>query len=169
MGFLLMLSRRIQLEQRKNNIEYELFGIGQKLSDLTSYASILSQDSVNISDIASIPSSLFTTGMADLMNAHYQALNMSEAQFAQAMSSGMFGQGDNVQMQMIAKQKMYENARKAAQKQLSIRLNEEEKSLSARKARLETQLNLTEQAIQAAEQREAKDIQSATSSFGLRG
>ena len=112
MGFLMMLARKIQLQDRKNNLEYQITALNTKKDELISYASILSQDSVSLSDISSLPSSLFSQGMAELTNAHYQALQISQAQFSQAMSSGMFGAGGNPQIEQITQQKMYENARK---------------------------------------------------------
>lgn len=169
MGFLLMLSRKIQLEDRKNNLEYQNLNLTRKLNDLTNYASILSQDSVNLSDIASLPSSIFSQGMSELTNAHFQAMNISQAQFQQAAASGMFGQNMDPYVAGIAQQKMYENARKEIQKQLQARLNEEEKSLQAQQTRIQAQIELTDKELEKVEQREAKDIESAVGGYGLRG
>lgn len=168
MGFLMMFARKIQLQQKVNNLEFQINALNQRKDEMISYASILSQDSVNLSDISSLPASLFCQGMNDLMGAHYQALNMSQAQFAQAMSSGMFGDGSNVQIQQIAQQKMYENARKQIQKQLQMRLNEQEKAASAKATRLQAELTLAEQQLQAVEERLGKNAQNSVCTFGLR-
>ena len=107
--------------------------------------------------------------MADLTNAHYQALQISNAQFGQAMGSGMFGNNQNVQIQEVAKQKMYENARKQIQKQLAMKLNEEEKSLQAKKTRLEALDAEIQQELQGMDQKIAGGIKSSISTYGLQG
>ena len=168
MGFLMMLARQIQLQDRKNNLEFQITKLNEQKDEMISYASILAQDSVTLSDISSLPSSLFSQGMTELMNAHYQAMNISQAQFAQAMSSGMFGDGSNVQLQQIAQQKMYENARKQIQKMMQMKLNEQEKKTAAKAARLQAELTQIEQELQAVSEREAKDIQTSTCTYGLR-
>ena len=168
MGFLMFLARKISLQNQDNNIQYQLTTINSKLQDYTSYASILSQDSISLSDISALPSSLFARGMADLQNAHMQAMNISNNQFGQAVNSGMFDP-NNIQMQQIAQQKMYENARKQIQKQLQIKLNEEEKSLQAKKTRLEALDAQIQQELQALDGRIANGIKSSISTYGLQG
>lgn len=168
MGFLMFLARKISLQNQDNNIQYQLTTVNNKLQDYTSYASILSQDSISLSDISALPSSLFSRGMADLQNAHMQALQISSNQFGQAVNSGMFDP-NNIQMQQIAQQKMYENARKQIQKQLQIRLNEEEKSLQAKKTRLEALDAQIQQELQALDGRIANGIKSSVSTYGLQG
>lgn len=169
MGFLLMISRKIQLEERKNNLEFQMTTLNSKISDLTSYASILAQDSVSLSDIASLPPSLFSQGMLDLTNSHLQAQQIAQMQFGQAMSAGLFGQGDNIFVQQITQQKMYENARKQIQKQLQARMNEEEKSIKAQQTRLQAQIDLTQNELDKVSQQAGKDAENAVCGFGLRG
>jgi len=169
MGFLMFLARKINLEHQENDIQYQLTTINSKLQDYTSYASILSQDSVSLSDISALPSSLFAQGMADLTNAHYQALQISNQQYGQAVSSGMFGSNNNQQTMQIAQQKMYENARKQIQKQLAMKLNEEEKELQSKKTRLETLDAEIQQELQAMDQKIASGVKSSISTYGLQG
>ena len=164
-----MLARKIQLQDKKNNLEYQITALNTKKDEMISYASILSQDSITMSDIASLPTSLFSQGMADLTNAHYQALQITQAQYGQASASGMFGQpGSNPQLEMIAQQKIYENARKQIQKQLQAQLNEKEKAAAARAARLQVQLTNTERELENVEQCLGKDAQNSVCSYGLR-
>lgn len=169
MGFLMFLARKIQLEHQQNNIQYQLMGINSKLNNLTDYAAILAQDSVSATDIASLPTSLFSSGMAELTNAHYQALQISSAQYNQAMASGMFGQNVDPFIAQITQQKMYENARKQIQKQLQAKYNEEEKALQAKKTRLEAHAKQIELALQGIDQQISTGIQGTMSSFGLKG
>lgn len=156
----------MSLQSRDNNIQYQLTTINNKLNDYTEYASILSQDSVSLSDIASLPSSLFTQGLSELTNAHYQALQLSNAQMSQAASSGMFT-NQSQEIQQIAQQKMYENIRKQFQKQLQQRLNEEEKSLQARKTRLEALDAEIQQELSGIDQRMSNDVKNSICSYGL--
>ena len=169
MGFIMFLARKMQLQQQDNNIQYQLASLNSKLQNLTEYGSILSQDSITLADISSMPASLFAQGMADLTNAHYQAMNIAGAQFNQAMSSGLFGAGTDPNVQIIAQQKMYENARKQIQKQLQARLNEEEKSMQNKKARLETQDKIIQQELQAIDQQIGNGIKNQISQFGVQG
>ena len=156
-----MLARKIQLEDRKNDVEYQLMSISQKLNDLTSFASILSQDSISAADMASIPSSLFMQGMGELANAHMYAEQQAQNNFNVAMSSGMFGENTDPYVQNLTMQKMYEDARRQYQKMLSAKLNEEEKSIQAKKARLDAQLAEIESELRGVEQRESKDVESS--------
>ena len=169
MGFLMFLARKISLQRQENDIQYQLTTINSKLQDYTSYSSILSQDSVSLSDISSLPPSLFAQGMAELTNAHYQALQISNQQFGQAVNSGMFGANQNQQIQQIAQQKMYENARKQIQKQLAMKLNEEEKSLQSQKVRLEALDAEIQQELQGMDSKIAGGVKSSISTYGLQG
>lgn len=169
MGFLMFLARKIQLEHTQNNIQYQLIDINNKLNNLTDYVSILSQDSVSYTDIASMPTSLFASGMSELTMAHNQALQISGMQFNQAMASGMFGAGIDPMIAQITQQKMYENARKQIQKQLQVKYNEEEKSLQTKKTRLETQEKQIQQELEALDQGISSGIKDSMSSFGLKG
>lgn len=169
MGFLVAFTRKIQLQNRDNDIQFQLGTISAKLQDLTSFASILSQDSVNLSDIAAIPASLFGDGFAYLQNAHNRALQMSDQMFNAAASSGMFGDASNQMVMEITRQKMYENARKEIQKELKIKLNEEEKHLQSRKTRLETEDAEIQQQLQGIDQRIAAGIKSSFGGYTLQG
>ena len=165
MGFLLMLSRKIQLEDRRNDLEYQINTINTKMNDLTNYASILSQDSISVNDMANIPSSLFAQGLGELANCDMFAKQNADNNMGMAMSSGIFGQTANQNVQGLAWQKMYEEASKQYRKMLQAKMNEEEKSLESRKARLDAQF--TE--LKHVEQREAQDIQSAVAGYGVGG
>jgi len=168
MGFLVFLARKMTLQQRENNYRFQLDGLNQKLEDLTDYVSILSQDSVSATDLATIPSSLFSQGLSELTNAHLMASQIAEQQFNEAMASnGLYGQGNNPYIAELTKQKLYENARVQIQKQIRARMNEEEKSLQNKKLRLETQLKQIETELQAMDQNIASGIKNQISTFGL--
>lgn len=168
MGFLLMLSRKIQLQDKLNNLEYQVTTLNAQLGDLTTYCSILAQDSVSLGDLANIPSSLFGQAMGHLANADMFAQQVAQNNFNQAMSSGLFGQADNPYVQQITMQKMYEDGRKQYQKQLMALLNEQEKSKKQTVARLQAQIELTQKELEKVEQREAQDAEKSVCGYGLR-
>jgi hypothetical protein len=168
MGFLMFLSRKIQLQNKESDISYQLTALNSKLEDYTKYASILQQDSISLSDIADMPSSLFSQGLTQLTAMNQQAAQIAGNQMAQAQSSGIFGTNDQ-NMQIIAQQKMYENARAQLQKKLAAQLNEEEKSMTAKKTRLETELTEVQQEEQACTQQIANGVKNQISTFGLNG
>ena len=147
MGFLMFLARKIQLEHKQSNIQVQLNEITRKLDDYTSFASVLSQDSISLSDVASIPSSLFGAGLNELGMMHGQANNQFVIQLTQ--------------------QKLYENARHQLQKQLQARLNEEEKQLQSRKTRLEVQSEVVNKELEAMDRQIAQGIKNQISTFGI--
>lgn len=170
MGFLMFLARKMTLQQRENNINFQLVGIDQKLSNLTDYVSILSQDSISATDLATIPTSLFSQGLSELTNAHLMATQIAGQQFNEAMASnGLYGQGNNPYIVQLTQQKLYENARKQLQKQMQARMNEEEKSLQNKKTRLETQLKQIQTELQAMDQNISNGIKNQVATFGVQG
>jgi len=162
------MARKQHLQAESDNISFQLLKINQKMNDLSSYASILSQDAVSLEDIGAIPTSLFGQGLYDLQNFHNQALATANNEFAMANSSGVFGQNPNQYIQQIAHQKMYENARKQIQKSLTIRLNEQEKSLKNEKTRLEARDTMINKELESMDQKISQGIQSSISGYGLR-
>ena len=164
----MFLARKISLQHRENNINFQLVGIDQKLNDLTDYVSILSQDSISATDLATIPTSLFSQGMLELTNAHYMATQIAGQQFNEAVAAnGLYGQANNPYIVQLTQQKLYENARKQIQKQLQARMNEEEKALQNKKTRLETQLKQIQTELQAMDQNIANGIKNQVSTFGI--
>ncbi len=167
MGFVMFLARKIQLEHKQSNIQVQLNEITRKLDDYTSFASVLSQDSISLSDVASIPSSLFGAGLNELGMMHGQAMQIANTQFGQAMSTGLFGQANNQFVIQLTQQKLYENARHQLQKQLQARLNEEEKQLQSRKTRLEVQSEVVNKELEAMDRQIAQGIKNQISTFGI--
>ena len=119
--------------------------------------------------MANIPSSLFAQGLGELANCDMFAKQNADNNMGMAMSSGIFGQTANQNVQGLAWQKMYEEASKQYRKMLQAKMNEEEKSLESRKARLDAQLTEVDTELKHVEQREAQDIQSAVAGYGVGG
>lgn len=167
MGFLMFLSRKISLQHRESDLTYQLTSISSKLQDYTRFASILSQDTISLNDISEMPASIFQNGLANLNYINGAAAQIAQQNMAQAAGTGMFNGNQN--LQMIAHQKMYENARKELQKQLRARLNEEEKSLQSRKTRLDAELTIVQQELEKMDQQIGRGIKNQLSNFGIQG
>ena len=168
MGILMMLARKMQLQDTKNNLEYQITALNTKKEDLIKYSSILAQDSISAVDIASIPPSLFMQGMGELAGGHMYAEQVAQNNFNQAMSSGLFGDGSDPYVQNLTMQKMYEDARKEYQKMISAKLNEQEKAAAAKATRLQALLSNTEKELEFVDQRLAKDAETSVSGYGIR-
>ena len=164
----MFLARKFALTQRSNNINYQLMTINQQLNDYTDYVSILSQDSIDATDLASLPTSLFSQGLSDLTSATLQANQIASQEFNQAVATnGLYGQANNPYVVQLTQQKLKENAFKQIQKQLQARANEAEKRLGMKKTRLETQQKQIETELQAMDQQIATGIKNEISTFGL--
>lgn len=164
----MFLARKMTLQQRSNNINYQLMAIDQELNRYTDYVSILSQDSIDITDLAGLPTSLFSQGLSDLSQAVYAANQIAGQQFQQAVATtGLYGQANNQYVVQLTQQKLKENAFEHIKKQLQMRANEAEKKLGMKKARLETQQKEIETELQAMDQNIANGIKAQISTFGL--
>ena len=171
MGMLLMTFRKMHLIQKKNNIEFQLTDLNQKLMDYQSLSTALANDSASLTDIASIPPSLFGSGINSLMMAHGAATQYANQAMGYMMSNGgsIFAQfGDKAPyMQQIAYMKAYEQGREQYKKRLMAQLNEKEKEMELKKTKLEAQLAQVEEEEKATTQRIQSGIQSQVSHYGL--
>ena len=171
MGMLLMMFRKLNLIQRKNNIEFQLTDANQQLLDYQNTSSALSNDSVSITDLASVSPSLFGPTLNHLMMAHGAATQYAEQSMAYMNSNSIFQQyGDQApQMQQIAYMKAYESAREQVKKRIMAQLNQKEKQLEMKKTRLETQLAAIEKEEEGVSQRLQKGVEHQVAHYGLGG
>ena len=171
MGMLLMMFRKLNLIQRKNNIEFQLTDISQQLLDYQNASSALSNDSVSITDLASVSPSLFGPTLNHLMMAHGEATRYAEQAMGYMESNSIFQQyGDQApQMQQIAYMKAYESAREQVKKRIMAQLNQKEKQLEMKKTQLNTQLTAIEKEEESTEQRIKKGVESQVAGYGLGG
>lgn len=169
MGMLLMMFRKMNLIQRKNDIEFQLTENNQQLMDVQKLSTTLANDSVSITDIASIPPSLFGAGISQLMMMHSQASQYAGQAMTYMNNNSIFTQfGDKApQMQQIAYMKAYESAREQIKKRVMAQLNEREKQLEMKKTKLDTQLATIEDEEKSTTQRIQAGIQSQVSHYGL--
>lgn len=159
----------MNLIQRKNDIEFQLVDNNQELLDTQKLSTTLANDSVSITDIASIPPSLFGAGISQLMMMHSQASQYAGQAMTYMNNNSIFTQfGDKApQMQQIAYMKAYESAREQIKKRIMAQLNEREKQLEMKKTKLEGQLAAVEEEEKATTQRIQAGIQSQVSHYGL--
>ena len=171
MGMLLMMFRKLNLIQRRNNIEFQLTDISQQLLDCQKSSSTLSNDSVSITDLASVSPSLFGPTLNHLMMAHSAATQYAEQSMAYMNSNSIFQQyGDQApQMQQIAYMKAYESAREQVKKRIMAQLNQKEKQLEMKKTQLETRLAAIEKEEEGVSQRIQKGVENQVTSYGIRG
>lgn len=169
MGMLLMMFRKMNLIQRKNNIEFQLNDANQQLLDYQQLSATLANNSTSITDIASIPPSLFGAGINQLMMAHGAATQYAETAMSFMNQNSIFTQfGDNAaQMQQIAYMKAYEQAKEQYKKRIQAQLNQKEKELEMKKTKLETQLAAIEEEEKATTQRIQAGVQAQVSHYGL--
>ena len=140
MGMLLMMFRKMHLIQKKNNIEFQLTDLNQKLMDYQSLSAALANDSTSITDLASIPPSLFGSGLNTLMMAHYASDQYAQQAMGYMNSNSIFTQfGDNAPyMQRLAYMKAYEKAQEQYKKRIMAQLNEKEKQMELKKTSYNT-------------------------------
>ena len=139
MGLLLMMSRKLTLIRRRNNIQYQMLDLNRKLSEYQSLSGVLSSDSVNLADIAGMPASLFSQGVASLQQGHMMGMNWANnVMMANASLFAQYGPQAQ-QMQQVAFAKAYETGRTQYNKILKAQINEKEKEIQQEKTLLEAE------------------------------
>ena len=59
MSFLIFAYRKLDIQSRKNDLNYRLMNLTRKLSDLQQYAANIGDGSVSMSDMMNTPGSMF--------------------------------------------------------------------------------------------------------------
>ncbi|MFQ8626684.1 MAG: hypothetical protein ACLSA2_09660 [Candidatus Gastranaerophilaceae bacterium] len=145
---------------RKNDLNYRLMNLTRKLSDLQQYAANIADGSVSMSDMMNTPSSMFGRQMMYMQYAHngalfgaQQKMAMMQPQIAMQMQQMQDPNYQAMYQQWIFKS-LYDQERERMGKQETKLLNEQEKQIQAEKAKLETQLKLLDQELEACKQGE---------------
>ena len=145
---------------RKNDLNYRLMNLTRKLSDLQQYAANIADGSVSMSDMMNTPSSMFGRQMMYMQYAHngalfgaQQKMAMMQPQIAMQMQQMQDPNYQAKYQQWIFK-RLYDQERERMGKQETKLLNEQEKQIQAEKAKLETQLKLLDQELEACKQGE---------------
>ena len=164
MSLLVFAYRKIQILRQKNDLNYRLMQLNQKLEDLQQYASNIADGSVSMSDMMNTPASMFGRTMMYMTYSHNGALQNAQQQMQQMMMMPQV-QAQMQQMQDPNQQMMYQNwifdnlykqQREQFGKVEQKLLNEQEKEIQQEKAKLETQLKMLEAEFDSTKQGEDK-------------
>ena len=164
MSLLVIAYRKIQILRQKNDLNYRLMKLNQKLEDLQQYASNIADGSVSMSDMMNTPASMFGRTMMYMTYSHNGALQNAQQQMQQMMMMPQV-QAQMQQMQDPNQQMMYQNwifdnlykqQREQFGKVEQKLLNEQEKEIQQEKAKLETQLKMLEAEFDSTKQGEDK-------------
>ncbi|MCI5888362.1 MAG: hypothetical protein MRZ62_02455 [Brachyspira sp.] len=164
MSLLVFAYRKIQILRQKNDLNYRLMKLNQKLEDLQQYASNIADGSVSMSDMMNTPASMFGRTMMYMTYSHNGALQNAQQQMQQMMMMPQV-QAQMQQMQDPNQQMMYQNwifdnlykqQREQFGKVEQKLLNEQEKEIQQEKAKLETQLKMLEAEFDSTKQGEDK-------------
>ena len=85
MSLLVFAYRKIQILRQKNDLNYRLMQLNQKLEDLQQYASNIADGSVSMSDMMNTPASMFGRTMMYMTYSHNGALQNAQQQMQQMM------------------------------------------------------------------------------------
>ena len=164
MSLLVFADRKSQILRQKNDLNYRLMKLNQKLEDLQQYASNIADGSVSMSDMMNTPASMFGRTMMYMTYSHNGALQNAQQQMQQMMMMPQV-QAQMQQMQDPNQQMMYQNwifdnlykqQREQFGKVEQKLLNEQEKEIQQEKAKLETQLKMLEAEFDSTKQGEDK-------------
>lgn len=167
MSLLIFAYRKIQIIRQKNDLNYRLMQLNQKLQDLQQYASNIADGAISVSDMMNTPASMFGRTMMYMTYAHNGSLMNAQQQMQQMMALPQIQQ-QMQQMQDPNQQMMYQNwifqnlykqQREQFGKVEQKLLNEQEKAIQQEKAKLETQLKLLEAEYDSTKQGEDKAAQ----------
>ncbi len=164
MSLLIFAYRKLDINRRKSDLNYRLMELTRKLSDLQQYAANIGDGSVSMSDMMNTPSSMFGRQLMFMQYAHNGSLFGAQQKFAM-MQPVIANQMQQIQPEM---QQMYQNwifknlydqERERMGKQEAKLLNEQEKQIQAEKMKIETQLKLLDQELQACKEGEDKSVE----------
>ena len=166
MSLLIFAYRKLDITRQKSDLNYRLMQLTQKLSDLQQYAANIADGSVSMSDMLNTPGTMFGRQMMYMQYAHNGALFGAQQKMAMMqpmIAMQMQQMGNNPAYQQMYQNwifnSLYEQERQRMGKQEQKLLNEQEKQIQAEKLKLETQLKMLDQELEALKEGEHKSIQ----------
>lgn len=164
MSLLIFAYRKLDINRRKSDLNYRLMELTRKLSDLQQYAANIGDGSVSMSDMMNTPSSMFGRQLMFMQYAHNGSLFGAQQKFAmmQPIIAAQMQQIQPGMQQMYQNwifKNLYDQERERMGKQEAKLLNEQEKEIQAEKMKVETQLKLLDQELQACKEGEDKSIE----------
>ena len=164
MSLLIFAYRKLDINRRKSDLNYRLMELTRKLSDLQQYAANIGDGSVSMSDMMNTPSSMFGRQLMFMQYAHNGSLFGAQQKFAM-MQPVIANQMQQIQPEMQQMyqhwifKNLYDQERERMGKQEAKLLNEQEKQIQAEKMKIETQLKLLDQELQACKEGEDKSVE----------
>ena len=171
MSFLIFAYRKLDIMQRKSDLNYRLMNLTRKLEDLQQYAANIADGSVSMSDMMNTPGSMFGRQLMYMQYAHNASLfgAQQQMQMMQPMIAMQMQQMQDPNMQAMYQnwifKSLYDQQREQIGKQETKLLNEQEKQIQAEKAKLETQLKLLDQELESCKQAEDKGAEQLKPNF----
>ena len=164
MSLLSFAYRKLDINRRKSDLNYRLMELTRKLSDLQQYAANIADGSISMSDMMNTPSSMFGRQLMFMQYAHNGSLFGAQQKFAMmqpviAMQMQQMQPGMQQMYQNWIFKNLYDQERERMGKQEAKLLNEQEKQIQAEKLKLETQLKLLDQELEACKQGEDKSVE----------
>lgn len=134
MSLLIFAYRKLDIMQRKSDLNYRLMNLTRKLSDLQQYAANIGDGSVSMSDMMNTPGSMFGRQLMYMQYAHNTALfgaqqqmQMMQPQIAMQMSQMQDPNMQAMYQQWIFKIFMINNENKSANKNQNFLTNKKNK------------------------------------------
>lgn len=164
---LLAFYRQMSLIRQRNSLQKQLMDEKQKLYDYQSYAATLGQGPMTMASVASLPSSVFSDGLAFMGMSNQVALMEAQQKYSIFQQSGMLQQqGVTNPVQLQQMQRYYFNcfAEQAFQRLRKIKeneLNKLEKEIELRTTRIEQRLTAVNSEIESVKGAVERDAQKA--------
>lgn len=164
MSLLIFAYRKQDIIRRKNDLNFKLLALKQKLMDLQSYASTIADGSVSLNDLMKAPPSMFNRMSIFMMYSHQSAMAGAQQKYAMvSQTPGAIPQMQDPNMQQMYNnmvfKNLYDQEKEKTSKVEQKVLNEQDKRIQQETARIETQLKMLdaeEEKVSAAEDSAAK-------------
>lgn len=164
MSILIFAYRKQDIIRRKNDLNFKLLALKQKLMDLQSYASSIADGTVSLNDLMKAPPSMFGRMSIFMQYSNQAAMMGAQQKYSMlAMTPGAIPMVQDPNMQQMYNQmvfkNLYDQEREKSSKLEQKILNEQDKRIQQETARIETQLKMLdaeEEKVTAAEDSAAK-------------
>jgi len=165
MGLLIFAYRKQDIIRRKSDLELQLMKMKERLFDLHSYSSSISDGSVSLNDLMKAPASMFNRMSTFMMYSHQGAMAGAQEKYNfMSMTPGAMPQMQNPQMQQQYSQMLFKNLydqeREKFKKVEENVLNEQDKQISQKSETIQAELKMLEAELTStreAEDKAAKD------------
>lgn len=168
MGYALFANRKLYYTNLINTLQQKLDNIAQQKTNLASFSATISDGLITVYELASDPSNL--GNCQQYLGSYDEFINKADSEggcatsINEIMSKAVETNQDPAYLQALAEQINQQTAQKYAQ-QYSKQLEQTENQLDLQQKKIETQLSVAQQQLQAVEQAESYGIQQATPKY----